>query len=56
MAPNPPPSTGGRASLWRLSQSLSPHKCRSHLGFSLDGVEGLTRADVIRLINLYLDG
>ena len=34
-APNPPPSTGGRASLWRLSQSLSPHKCRSHLGFSL---------------------
>ena len=27
--------TYGRASLWRLSQSSSPHKCRSHLGFSL---------------------
>ena len=34
-APNRPPSTGGRASLWRPIQSLSPHKCTSHLGFSL---------------------
>ena len=30
-----PSGTIGRASLWRLSQSSSPHKCRSHLGFSL---------------------
>ena len=33
--PNRPPGTGGRVSLWPLSQSPSPHKCRSHLGFSL---------------------
>ena len=30
-----PSGTFGRASLWRLSQSSSPHKCRSHLGFDL---------------------
>ncbi len=30
-----PSGTFGRASLWRLSQSSSTHKCRSHLGFSL---------------------
>ena len=30
-----PSGTFGRASLWRLSQSSPPHKCRSHLGFSL---------------------
>ena len=37
--PNRPPGTGGRASLWRLSQSSSPHKCRSYLGFSLVTVQ-----------------
>ena len=30
-----PSGTFGRASLWCLSQSSSPHKCTSHLGFSL---------------------
>ena len=29
------PDTAGRALLWRLSQSSSPHKCRFHLGFSI---------------------
>ena len=33
--PNRSLGTGGRVPLWRLSQSTSPHKCRSHLGFSL---------------------
>ena len=32
-----PSGTFGRASLWRLSQSSSPHKGRFHLGFSLGG-------------------
>ena len=35
MVPNRPPGTGGRASLWRLSQSPTPHRFRSHLGSSL---------------------
>ncbi len=30
-----PSGTFERASLLRLSESSSPHKCRSHLGFSL---------------------
>ena len=33
--PDHPPGTGGRASPWCLSQSSSPRKCRSHLGFSV---------------------
>ena len=33
-----PSGTFERASLWRLSESSSPHKCRSHLGFSLGAV------------------
>ena len=42
-APDHPPGTGGRASLWRLSQSSSPRKCRFHLGFSL--VVSITASD-----------
>ena len=30
------PGTGGRASARHVSQSSSPHKCTSHLGFSLE--------------------
>ena len=30
-----PSGTGGRASLWHISQSSSSRKCRFHLGFSL---------------------
>ena len=35
--PNRPPNTGVGASLWHLSRSSGPHKCRFHLGFSLGG-------------------
>ena len=33
--PYRPPAIAGRMSLWRLSQSPSPHKYRYHLGFGL---------------------
>ena len=35
----------GRASLWHLSRSSGPHKCRFHLGFSL-GWEGVRKVEV----------
>ena len=45
-----PPGTGGRASLWHLSRSSAPQKCRFHLGFSLGdfgvGEEGETVAQL----------
>ncbi len=37
-----PSGTFGRASLWCLSRSSSPHKCRSRLGFSLGLSWGFT--------------
>ena len=40
---NRPPGTGERASLWRPNQSSSPHKCRFHLGFSLEFIRRLRR-------------
>ena len=46
---NRPLSIGGRVSLWHLSRSSAPHKCRFHRGFSLgDGSRGGKRTLVDR--------